>query len=219
MMIGSCIREFWIFVNHKGETIVRKIEICCMSGGINSIFTLIVDNASSNDASIKFLQIVTKDWKETVLEHEFLHMRYCAHILNLIMGDGLKEIDASITKVREAVRYVKSSQKRNQTFISFAERLGIESRSLFCLDVLIRWNSTYLMLEIAKKFEKMFLWVEKENSGGLGSPSGIDFQNCRTFVGFWSFFTMQQRSSLVLCMLLQMPFLLRCLLFNRILLI
>ena len=65
-------------------------------------------------------------------------MRYCAHILNLIMGDGLKEIDASITKVREDVRYVKSSQKRNHTFISFAERFGIESRSLFCLDVLIR---------------------------------------------------------------------------------
>ena len=84
-------------------------------------------------------------------------MRYCAHILNLIMGDGLKEIDASITKVRKAVRYVKSSQKRNQTFISFAERLSIESRSLFCLDVLIRWNSTYLMLETTEKFEKMFL--------------------------------------------------------------
>ena len=109
-----------------------------MSGGINSIFTLIVDNASSNDASIKFLQTVTKDWERTILEHEFLHMRCCAHILNLIVGDGMREIDASIAKVREAVRYVKSSQKRNQTFISFAERLGIESRSLFCLDVLIR---------------------------------------------------------------------------------
>ena len=81
--------------------------------GINGIFTLTVDNASSNGATIKFLENVTKDWEGNVLEHEFLHMRCCAHILNLIVGDGMREIDASIAKVHEAVRYVKSSPNRN----------------------------------------------------------------------------------------------------------
>ena len=38
-----------------------------------------------------------------------MHMRCCAHILNLIVGEGLKEIDAYVAKVHEAVRYVKSS--------------------------------------------------------------------------------------------------------------
>ncbi|KAL0012638.1 hypothetical protein SO802_007746 [Lithocarpus litseifolius] len=78
--------------------------MCLRERGVDGIFTLTVDNVSSNGATIKFLQTVTKDWKGTVLEHEFLHMRCCAHILNLIMGDGLKEIDASIARVREAVR-------------------------------------------------------------------------------------------------------------------
>ena len=32
----------------------------------------------------------------------------CAHILNLIVGEGLKETDTSVARVREAVRYVKS---------------------------------------------------------------------------------------------------------------
>ena len=84
-------------------------------------------------------------------------MRCCAHILNLIVGDGLREIDASIAKVREAVRCVKSAPNRNQTFMGFVERLGIESKSLLCLDVPNRWNSTYLMLETAQKFEKGFI--------------------------------------------------------------
>ena len=108
-----------------------------------------MDNASSNGATIKFLQTVTKDWKGNVLEHEFLHMRCCAHILNLIVGDDLREIDASIVKVHEAVRSVKSSPNRNHTFMGFVERLGIESKSLLCLDVPTRWNSIYLMLETA----------------------------------------------------------------------
>ena len=77
--------------------------------GINGMFTLTVDNATLNGATIKFLQTVTKNWKQTILEYEFLHMRCCVHILNLIVRDGLKEIDASIAKVHEAVRDVKSS--------------------------------------------------------------------------------------------------------------
>jgi len=52
-------------------------------------------------------------------------MRGYAHILNLIVGDDLKEIDASIAKVCEVVRYVKSSPNGSQTFRSFMERLFI----------------------------------------------------------------------------------------------
>ena len=42
--------------DHKGETIDRKIEMFLRKWGINGIFTLIVDNASSNLTTIKFLQ-------------------------------------------------------------------------------------------------------------------------------------------------------------------
>ena len=54
-------------------------------------------------------------------------MRCYTYILNLIMGDGIREVDTSIAKVLEAMRYVKSSPNRNQTFMGFVERLGIES--------------------------------------------------------------------------------------------
>ncbi|XP_030970188.1 zinc finger BED domain-containing protein RICESLEEPER 1-like [Quercus lobata] len=129
-----------------------------------------------------------------------MHMRCCAHILNLIVGEGLKETDASVAKVREAVRYVKSSPNRSQTFRSFMERLGMESKSLLSLDVPTWWNSTYIMLETAEKFEKVLLLMDfeddgyssyfrtKEDSGGLGSPCMTDFQNCRAFVTFLRLF-------------------------------
>ena len=80
------------------------------------------------------------------------------------------------------------------------ERLGMESKSLLCLDVPTRWNSTYLMLEIAENFEKVVLQMDfkddgyssyfrtKEDSGGLASPYVSDFQNCRAFVTFLRLF-------------------------------
>ncbi|XP_075652751.1 zinc finger BED domain-containing protein RICESLEEPER 1-like [Castanea sativa] len=193
------ILNFCQVEDHKGETIGRKIEMSLCKWGIDGIFTLTVDNANSNLTTIKFLQRVTKDWNETILKNEFMHMR-CAHILNLIVGEGLKEIDASVARVREAVRYVKSSLNRNQTFRNFIERLGMESKSLICLDVPTRWNSIYLILETAKKFEKVFLRMDfeddgyssyfrkNEDSGGLGSLCMSDFQNCRAFMTFLRLF-------------------------------
>jgi hypothetical protein len=43
---------------------------------------------------------------------ELLHMRCFAHILILIVQEGLKDIHESIAKVRNAVRYAKSSPKK-----------------------------------------------------------------------------------------------------------
>ena len=80
------------------------------------------------------------------------------------------------------------------------EMLGMESKSLLSLDVSTRWNSTYIMLEIAENFEKVFLQMDfedygyssyfrtKEDGGGLGSPCMSDFQNCWAFVTFLRLF-------------------------------
>jgi hypothetical protein len=52
----------------------------------------------------------------TILGNEFMHIRCCAHILNFIVIDGLKEVSDSIMKVRNAVKYVKSSPSRFEKF-------------------------------------------------------------------------------------------------------
>ena len=116
------------------------------------------------------------------------------------MGDGLKGCDSSIAKVRDAVRYVKFSPNRFQTFKNFVKTLGIESKSHLCLDTATRWNSTYIMLESAVKFDKVFLRMDFEDegynthfhkhqtSGSLRSLEVSDFYDCKLFVNFLKLF-------------------------------
>nr|KYP41823.1 hypothetical protein KK1_036788 [Cajanus cajan] len=58
-------------------------------------------------------------------------MRCCAHILSLIMKDGLKEIKDSILKIRNAVKYVKSSLARFSRFKACVEQEGISYKGLY----------------------------------------------------------------------------------------
>jgi hypothetical protein len=64
-----------------------------------------------------------------------MHVRCCAYILNLIVFEGLKEVDESIIKVRSAIKYVKSSPARFEICKTCMEREKINFKGLLCLDV------------------------------------------------------------------------------------
>ncbi|XP_070042932.1 zinc finger BED domain-containing protein RICESLEEPER 2-like [Nicotiana tomentosiformis] len=79
-----------------------------------------------------------------------------AHILNLIVQDSLKEIDASVTRLRNIVRYVRSSPARTLKFKQCCAHVKVECTKTLCLDVPTWWNFTYFMLDTAQNFEKVF---------------------------------------------------------------
>ncbi|PON83907.1 Ribonuclease H-like domain containing protein, partial [Trema orientale] len=85
------IINFCQITDHKGETIGKEIEACLNDWGIRKLFVITVDNASPNSTAIDYILKKFKPKKESIiLNGEFLHLRCCAHIVNLIVGEGLK---------------------------------------------------------------------------------------------------------------------------------
>ena len=154
------ILNFCQITGHSGEAIGSAIESCLKSWEITKVLTITVDNASSNDLCVQYLKKILQSWGTLMLKGEYLHMRCCAHILSLTVKEGLKDMDDSIFRIRSAVRYVRSSPTRLARFKSCVEEQKVSSKALLCLDVETRWNSTYLMLETALKFQKVFDMLE-----------------------------------------------------------
>jgi hypothetical protein len=75
------------------KTIGQTIESCVMEWGIDKILTVTVNNASSNNLTIKYLKRVTNVWATTILSNDFMYVRCCVLIVNLIVYTGLKDID------------------------------------------------------------------------------------------------------------------------------
>ncbi|XP_022889222.1 zinc finger BED domain-containing protein RICESLEEPER 2-like [Olea europaea var. sylvestris] len=141
--------------SHKGDMVGKELISCLKDWGINKIFCVTVDNASSNDVALLRLKSCFEEKKDgLVLGGKMLHMRCCAHILNPIVCDGLKEISHAISAIRNAVRFVRSSPERLNRFKESCKEANIESRALLCLDITTRWNSTYLMLQAATNGSK-----------------------------------------------------------------
>ncbi|XP_050878114.1 zinc finger BED domain-containing protein RICESLEEPER 2 [Lathyrus oleraceus] len=188
------IISFTVIPNHKGDTVGRKIEEVLRDWGIRNVSTITVDNAISNDVAVAYLHRKISTMNGMMGDGKCFHMRCAAHILNLVVNEGLKDKHLSITSVRDAVRFVKSSPHREAKFKECIEFAGITCKKLVCLDVSTRSNVTYLMLEAAEKFQAAFDKLEYEESSyreffGKGSPpSSDDWDIVRAFISFLKLF-------------------------------
>ena len=101
--IHKRILSFRLVENHKGETLRKVVETCLLDCGIDKILTITIDNVASNSGLIYFIQKKTRHRKVAILGHKYLHERCNAYILNLIVREGLVEMDETIVKVRKSM--------------------------------------------------------------------------------------------------------------------
>ncbi|XP_065869662.1 zinc finger BED domain-containing protein RICESLEEPER 1-like isoform X1 [Euphorbia lathyris] len=177
--------------DRSGEVIGMAVERCLLHWGIDRVFSV----TSSHDVGLQYLKKRLNSWKGTVLGGEYLHVRCVAHILNLIVEDSLSEMHDSILRIRNAIKYVRSSPSRLQKFNKCVEKEKIDFKRHLCLDVETRWNSTYLMLKAAVKFQKAFDLLEMtdkkytmELTMKSGTPTTDDWGYTRSLLYFLKFF-------------------------------
>ncbi|PRQ16699.1 putative ribonuclease H-like domain-containing protein [Rosa chinensis] len=161
------ILNFGVIPNHKGNTIGKLLETCLLQWRIHKVLTVSVDNASAKKVAIEYLQKKMAGWKNPpVLGGKFMHVRCLAHILNIIVRAGLTIMDRSCAAIQNAVKYIRSSSNRLDCFKECVQKETQEghivSQRIPALDVPTRWNSTFLMLNIALEVKPAFARMADE---------------------------------------------------------
>ncbi|XP_052299962.1 uncharacterized protein LOC127903656 [Citrus sinensis] len=146
--------------------------------------------------------VLAKGWSQEACRRacDYMHVRCCAHILNLIVLAGLKELHASVASIRNAVKYVRSSTSRLKAFKECVDHVK-GSNGTVVLDCITRWNSTYLMLMTALKFREAFermaevdkpheAYFKEEENGKkkVGPPRLEDWEHAERIVRFLKIF-------------------------------
>nr|XP_043633307.1 zinc finger BED domain-containing protein RICESLEEPER 2-like [Erigeron canadensis] len=144
--------------------------------GISLGSTVNVDNCSTNDLMLE--KIEEKLSKEhLVLEGKLLHMRCATHILNLIVRYGLDVIGDAIEKIRDNVYYWKVTPKRSEEFEKMAHKvLKVSSTKKLILDCRTKWNSTYMMLDVALGYKDVFPSMKLKDKKYVCKPGDEDWK-------------------------------------------
>ena len=180
--LRKLILGFKYITDHKSKTISRVLLECLADWGIEKLFTMTVDNATANTSALKKFQAEFKLRSNDafVLGGTYLHMSCCAHIINLIVNEGISELSTNVTAIRNGVLYVRSSDNRCD---SFEQKVvsGKMTRGSLPIDVKTRWNLTYLMLTKAMHFKLTFQKMEDEDK--LYNDYFMEFDNGEKRIG------------------------------------
>lgn len=150
------------------------LQFCSVAISFDSVMLIMGSMCHSSLGLYSLKVLVAKN--ALLLKGELFHIRCAAHVLNLIVQDGLKAILPVLVNVRETVKYVKASTSRKEKFQFISEQVNAPDISLVS-DVPTRWNSTYDMLEIAIKFRHAFVRLKERDSSYKFCPSNDDWSH------------------------------------------
>uniref|UniRef100_A0A7N0TMD8 Uncharacterized protein n=1 Tax=Kalanchoe fedtschenkoi TaxID=63787 RepID=A0A7N0TMD8_KALFE len=150
---------------HNGLYVCDLLNQCLGDWNLtNKLATITLDNASYNDVTVKKLKDVLSYQKKLSSDGIFFHVRCCAHIINILVQDGLEEIEDTIGNVREMVKHIDKSSHMIKLF-----------GEVLILDCPIRWNSTYKMLSCALEFKDVFENYKEKDPSYKYKPSSLDW--------------------------------------------
>ncbi|GLT77864.1 hypothetical protein SLA2020_494190 [Shorea laevis] len=81
--------------------------------------------------SIEALRDVFNMRKTLLVEGKLFHVRCCAHITNLMVQDGLGQIEPIVTSIRKGIKYIVASEGRLLKFSEHAKNLQLSSKNCF----------------------------------------------------------------------------------------
>ena len=104
--LNKKILNFFSISSHRGDAIDKAIEKCLRDWGIDKIFTVTVDNASSNDVAVAYLKKKFNQVGTSILQGKYLHKMHHTHYQPNCQW-GLKKHKNSIARVRKVMKYIR----------------------------------------------------------------------------------------------------------------
>ena len=128
--------------SHTGYNIKQRIlETIKEFNLYHKVFTISLDNASANTKAIEYIRPDIP----TVLDGQFLHIRCCAHIINLTAQTGIKQLTLFLEPIRKVVKYLRKPANLRSNYKQLCKQKGLRAKK-WGIDCPTRWSSTFKLL-------------------------------------------------------------------------
>jgi hypothetical protein len=177
--------------SHTGFAIAEQLlSTIAEWKAMDKVAFMTVDNASSNDVAMRRVQSVlnSQPGSGPDMDGQYFHVRCSAHVINLVVKDGLQTTCTAIDKLRESTRYIKLTPARKESFLEALKMSNTTEKAWPSVDVPTRWNSTYQMIRSSLPYQSAYASLAIHDTNYIKCPSEAEWIQLKTMAKFLEIF-------------------------------
>ena len=142
--------------NYTGETLFEVVKVVLLEWNIDKkLASITIESSPENGRMVKFLERWLGDQGNChPFRGQIFHIPCITHLINLLVKDGLDEIDYILHKIRQAIKYMSETTDGKQKFEEVVKKLNLGGKDITSEGVPVRWDSTFFMLQIALELRR-----------------------------------------------------------------
>lgn len=158
----------------------HSVAACLSDWGMDGKLFSVTINQTLSDPAVDNLRALLSAKNPLVLSGQLLVGNCLARSLSSIVQDALVSVQGIVKKVRDSVKYVKTSESREEKFIELKQQLQVPSSKSLAIDDQTHWNTTYEMLLAASELKEVFSCLDTSDPDYKDSPSVEDWKQIET---------------------------------------
>ncbi|KAH9623606.1 hypothetical protein KSS87_005765 [Heliosperma pusillum] len=131
------------------------------------LFSISFDNASANTKCIDY--VLQMD--DILLNGDLVHVRCCAHIINLSAQEGLAFLAPLLEPIKTCINWTRNARSMKTQWKTLCDKHGLRNKQ-WGTDCATRWNSTYKLIKQALRYKNVL--TEFYNSHQRDEDAMID---------------------------------------------
>ncbi|XP_010535860.1 PREDICTED: zinc finger BED domain-containing protein DAYSLEEPER-like [Tarenaya hassleriana] len=147
------------------------------------LFSVTFNHPVSNDA-VENLRPLLCVKNPNILDGQLLIGNCVARTFSSLAKDVLDKGKEVIKKIRDSVKYVKTSESHEEKFLELKQHLQVPTESGLFLDDQTQWNTTYLMLVSASELKEVFSCLDTADPDYKQALSAEDWRQAETLCSF-----------------------------------
>ncbi|KAF3964866.1 hypothetical protein CMV_010898 [Castanea mollissima] len=151
--------------NYTGEALSEIVKCLLLDLNIDKkLGSITVESSSANDQMVEIIKLWLGDQGNYhPFRGKIFHIPCIMHIINLLVQDGLDEIDYILPKIRKAIKYISETTFGKQKFEEAVKKLNLGGKNITFEGVPPRWDSTFFMLQIALELREAFVGLQSSD--------------------------------------------------------
>uniref|UniRef100_A0A0A0LYS2 BED-type domain-containing protein n=1 Tax=Cucumis sativus TaxID=3659 RepID=A0A0A0LYS2_CUCSA len=154
----------------------HAVAVCLSDWRLEGKLFSLTFNQRQNEAALDNLRPLIAIKNPLILNGQFLVGSCIAWTLSDIAKDVLESGENTITKIRDSVKYVTTSDSHEEKFLELKQQLQVPSERNLFLDDQTQWNTTYHMLVAASEMKEVFSCLDTSDPDYREAPSLEDWK-------------------------------------------